>query len=183
MFTADLMESNKKLWKYNLIWEKTQPTGFLNAKRMPLRFHEDICIFYKKLPTYNPQMTEGHTPVHSYTKHTTDGNCYGATKTGISGGGSTQRYPRDVLQFKWDTQKISLHQCQKPVEACEYFIKTYTNPGDLVLDSCAGSCTTAVAALNTGRNYICFEKDKDIFEVGSKRVAEYANQDLLISAT
>ena len=183
MFTADLMESNKKLWKYNLIWEKTQPTGFLNAKRMPLRFHEDICIFYKKLPTYNPQMTEGHTPVHSYTKHTTDGNCYGATKTGISGGGSTQRYPRDVLQFKWDTQKISLHQCQKPVESCEYFIKTYTNPGDLVLDSCAGSCTTAVAALNTGRNYICFEKDKDIFEVGSKRVAEYANQDLLISAT
>ena len=183
MFTADLMESNKKLWKYNLIWEKTQPTGFLNAKRMPLRFHEDICIFYKKLPTYNPQMTEGHTPVHSYTKHTTDGNCYGATKTGISGGGSTQRYPRDVLQFKWDTQKSSLHQCQKPVEACEYFIKTYTNPGDLVLDSCAGSCTTAVAALNTGRNYICFEKDKDIFEVGSKRVAEYANQDLLISAT
>lgn len=103
--------------------------------------------------------------------------------TGISGGGSTQRYPRDVLQFKWDTQKSSLHQCQKPVEACEYFIKTYTNPGDLVLDSCAGSCTTAVAALNTGRNYICFEKDKDIFEVGSKRVAEYANQDLLISAT
>ena len=98
------------------------------------------------------------------------------TKTGISGGGSTQRYPRDVLQFKWDTQKSSLHQCQKPVEACEYIIKTYTNPGDLVLDSCAGSCTTAVAALNTGRNYICFEKDKDIFEVGSKRVADYKGE-------
>ena len=148
-----------------------------------MKAHENILIFYKKLPTYNPQMTEGHTPVHSYTKHTTDGNCYGATKTGISGGGSTQRYPRDVLQFKWDTQKSNLHQCQKPVEACEYFIKTYTNPGNLVLDSCAGSCTTAVAAMNTNRNYICFEKDKEIFEVGTARVAEYANQDLLMSAT
>ena len=121
-------------------------------------------------------MTQGQTPFHSYTIHTTHVNRYRATKTGISGGGSTQRYPRDVLQFKWDTQKSSLHQCQKPVEACEYFIKTYTNPGDLVLDSCSGSCTTAVAALNTGRNYICFEKDKDIFEVGSKRVREYINE-------
>ena len=182
-FDKRLACSNEKLYRYEWIIEKTKATGHLNAKKMPMKAHENVLIFYKKLPTYNPQMTEGHTPVHSYTKHTTDGNCYGATKTGISGGGSTQRYPRDVLQFKWDTQKSSLHQCQKPVEACEYFIKTYTNPGDLVLDSCAGSCTTAVAALNTGRNYICFEKDKDIFDIGSKRVAEYINQDLLMSAT
>ena len=182
-FDKRLACSNEKLYRYEWIIEKTKATGHLNAKKMPMKAHENVLIFYKKLPTYNPQMTEGHTPVHSYTKHTTDGNCYGATKTGISGGGSTQRYPRDVLQFKWDTQKSSLHQCQKPVEACEYFIKTYTNPGDLVLDSCAGSCTTAVAALSTGRNYICFEKDKDIFGVGNKRVAEYANQDLLMSAT
>lgn len=168
--------SNEKLYRYEWIIEKTKATGHLNAKKMPMKAHENVLIFYKKLPTYNPQMTEGHTPVHSYTKHTTDGNCYGATKTGISGGGSTQRYPRDILQFKWDTQKSSLHQCQKPVEACEYFIKTYTNQGDLVLDSCAGSCTTAVAALNTGRNYICFEKDKDIFEVGSKRIADYKGE-------
>lgn len=175
-FDKRLACSNEKLYRYEWIIEKTKATGHLNAKKMPMKAHENVLIFYKKLPTYNPQMTEGHTPVHSYTKHTTDGNCYGATKTGISGGGSTQRYPRDVLQFKWDTQKSSLHQCQKPVEACEYFIKTYTNPGDLVLDSCSGSCTTAVAALNTGRNYICFEKDKDIFEVGSKRVREYINE-------
>ena len=175
-FDKRLACSNEQLYRYEWIIEKTKATGHLNAKKMPMKAHENVLIFYKKLPTYNPQMTEGHTPVHSYTKHTTDGSCYGATKTGISGGGSTQRYPRDVLQFKWDTQKSSLHQCQKPVEACEYFIKTYTNPGDLVLDSCAGSCTTAVAVLNTGRNYICFEKDKDIFEVGNKRVKEYINE-------
>ena len=188
-FSHVLALSNLSQYRYEWIIEKTKATGHLNAKKMPMKAHENVMvfadldespetlqIFYGKLPTYNPQMTEGHTPVHSYTKHTTDGSCYGETKVGISGGGSTQRYPRDVLQFKWDTQKSSLHQCQKPVEACEYFIKTYTNPGDLVLDSCAGSCTTAVAALNTGRNYICFEKDKDIFEVGNKRVAEYINK-------
>lgn len=158
MFTADLMQSNRKLWKYNLIWEKTQPTGFLNAKKMPLRSHEDICIFYKKLPTYNPQKTTGHPRKVSKAEHKT--NC-----------------------FAKDIQKSALHPTQKPIALIEELIKTYTNPGDLVLDSCAGSCTTAVAALNTGRNYICFEKDKDIFEVGSKRVTECINQDLLMSAT
>lgn len=115
-------------------------------------------------------MTEGHTPVHSYTKHTTDGSCYGETKIGISGGGSTQRYPRDVLRFKWDTQKSNLHACQKPIEACEYFIKTYTNQGDLVLDSCMGSGTTGVAALNLGRRFIGIEKDENYFEIAKDRI-------------
>lgn len=167
-------------------------TGHLNAKKMPMKAHENILvfsddidkcndaietlqIFYKKLPTYNPQMTEGHKPVHSYTKHTDDGSCYGKTRTGISGGGSTQRYPRDVLRFAWDTQKSNLHPCQKPVKVCEYFIKTYTDVGDVVLDNTAGSMTLAIAALNTGRNYICIEKDKEIFEVGKKRVEEHIN--------
>lgn len=117
--------------------------------------------------------TREYKPVHTYTKHTTDGECYGDTKIGISGGGSTNRYPRDILKFKWDTQKSNLHQCQKPIEACEYFIKTYTNPGDLILDSCAGSCTTAIAAINTNRNYICFEKDENIFKIGNQRVADH----------
>ena len=96
---------------------------------------------------------------------------------------STQRYPKSVWTFAKDTQKAAFHNTQKPVALIEELIKTYSNPGDLVLDSCAGSCTTAVAALNTDRNYICFEKDKDIFEVGSKRVREYINQDLLMNAT
>lgn len=182
-FSHILALSNLTQYKYEWIIEKTKATGHLNAKKMPMKAHENVMIFtgldkspetlqifYSKLPTYNPQMTEGHTPVHSYTKHTTDGNCYGETKIGISGGGSTQRYPRDVLQFKWDTQKSNLHPCQKPLKACEYFIKTYTNEGDLVLDSCMGSGTTGLACKNLNRNFIGIEKEKKYFEIAKERI-------------
>lgn len=182
-FSHVLALSNLSQYRYEWIIEKTKATGHLNAKKMPMKAHENVMIFadmeespetlqifYGKLPTYNPQMTEGHSPVHNYTKHTTDGTCYGTTKTGISGGGSTQRYPRDVLQFKWDTQKSSLHPCQKPLEACEYFIKTYTNEADLVLDSCMGSNTTGLACKNLNRNYIGMEKDPHIFEIAKRRI-------------
>lgn len=174
MFTADLMQSNRKLWRYNLIWQKTQPTGFLNAKKMPLRAHEDICVFYKTLPIYNPQMTTGHVRKVSKAEHkvnskkTTD---YG--EHGLTTYDSTERYPRSVLTFSKDVQKSALHPTQKPIALIEYLIKTYTNPGELVLDSCAGSMTLAVAAMNTGRNYICIEKDPEIFEIGKKRVEDY----------
>lgn len=185
MFTADLMESNKKLWKYNLIWEKTQPTGFLNAKRMPLRSHEDICIFYKKSPTYHPQKTTGHPRKVSKAEHkinckeTTDYREYGLTTYD-----STERYPKSVWKFTKDTQKSAYHSTQKPVALIEELIKTYTNPGDIILDSCAGSMTAAIAAINTNRNYICIEKDENIFKVGRKRVYErYINQNTLTSAT
>ena len=171
-FSHILALSNLKQYRYEWIIEKTKATGHLNAKKMPMKAHETVQIFYDKLPIYNPQMTEGHTPVHSYTKHTTDGNCYGATKVGISGGGSTQRYPRDVLQFKWDTQKSSLHETQKPVEACEYFIKTYTNEGDIVLDNTMGSGTTGVAALNLNRKFIGIEKEEKYFNIAKERVNE-----------
>lgn len=117
-------------------------------------------------------MTEGHTPVHSYTKHTTDGTCYGETKIGISGGGSTQRYPRDVLQFKWDTKKSSLHPTQKPLEACKYFINTYTNEGNIVLDSCMGSGTTGVACRNLNRRFIGIELNEKYFEIAKERIKD-----------
>ena len=184
-FDKVLAVSNLSMFRYEWIIEKTKATGHLNAKKMPMKAHENVMvfadldespetlqIFYGKLPTYNPQMTEGHTPVHSYTKHTTDGSCYGETKVGISGGGSTQRYPRDVLQFKWDTQKSSLHPCQKPLEACEYFIKTYTDEGDVVLDSCMGSNTTGLACKSLKRRYIGIEKDEDIFKIAEERMKE-----------
>ena len=175
--------SNLEQYRYEWVIEKTKATGHLNAKKMPMKAHENVMIFadldespetlqifYGALPTYNPQMTEGHTPVHSYTKHTTDGSCYGDTKIGISGGGSTRRYPRDVLQFQWDTQKSSLHPTQKPVLACEYFIKTYTNDGDIVLDSCMGSNTTGLACKNLNRKYIGIEKHEEYFEIAKERV-------------
>lgn len=164
--------SNLKLLKYEWIWEKTAATGHLNAKKMPMKSHENILVFYKKLPTYNPQMIENCSPTHSYTKYQDDGSNYGKTKVGISGGGSTTRYPRSIQIFKTDKQTCSLHPTQKPVALCEYLIKTYTNENDLVLDNCIGSGTTAVAAINTGRKYIGFEKDSTYYEISKNRIDE-----------
>lgn len=162
--------SNLEMLRYEWIVEKTKATGHLNANKMPMKAHESVLIFYKNLPTYNPQFTEGHNPVHSYTKHTTDGTCYGETKVGISGGGSTKRFPRDVIEYKWDTQKSALHPTQKPVALLEYLIKTYTNEGELVLDNCMGSGSTGVACINTNRNFIGIEKDEKYFNIAKERL-------------
>lgn len=153
-FTARMMLSNERMHHYNIIWQKTTPTGFLNANRMPLRSHEDIMVFYKNLPTYHPQKTVGHTPVHSYTKHTSDGSNYGDTQLGVSGGGSTERYPTSVWRFATDKQKEALHPTQKPLELCRYAIRTFSNPGGLVLDNCCGAGSIPLAAKLEGRHYI-----------------------------
>lgn len=168
-FDKVLACSNLGMYRYEWIIEKTRATGQLNSRKMPMKAHENILIFYKKLPKYNPQKTQGHKPVHTYTKHTDDGGCYGKTQTGRTGGGSTERYPRDVLKFSWDTQKSKLHQTQKPLEACKYIISTYTDEGDLVLDSCMGSNTTGVACMELQRNYIGIEKDPNIFQIAERR--------------
>ena len=171
MFTADLMQSNRKMWRYNLIWEKTQPTGFLNAKKMPMRCHEDMCVFYKKLPVYNPQKTNGHIRKVSKAEHKI--NCketsdYG--EHGLSTYDSTERYPKSIWKFAKDSQKSALHPTQKPVALMEELIRTYTNQGDTLLDNCGGSMATAEAAINTNRKYICMEKNKEIFETGKMRI-------------
>ena len=153
-FTAKMMHSNERLHRYNIIWQKTTPTGFLNANKMPLRSHEDIMVFYKNLPVYHPQKTTGHAPVHTYTKHTSDGTNYGDTRRGVNGGGSTERYPTSVWRFTTDKQKESIHPTQKPVELCRYAIRTYTNPGNLVLDNCCGAGSIPLAAKLEGRHYI-----------------------------
>lgn len=188
IFTANLMKSNEKYWRYNLIWQKTTPTGFLNANRMPLRSHEDICVFYKKSPVYNPQKTTGHSPVHSYTKHTSDGTDYGKTIVGISGGGSTERFPTSVLTFPTDKQKYALHPTQKPVALLEYLIKTYTNDAPIldtiwsddciatVVDNCMGSGSTGVACVNTNRNFIGIELDDKYFEIAKNRIETASNK-------
>lgn len=164
--------SNLKMLKYEWIWEKTSATGHLNAKKMPMKAHENILVFYKKLPTYNPQKTTGHTPVHSYTKHQDDGSNYGKTLIGISGGGSTERYPRSVQVFKTDKQKEALHPTQKPVDLLEYLIKTYTNEGETVLDNTMGSGSTGVAAVRTNRNFVGIELDDTYFEIANKRIKD-----------
>lgn len=158
-FTAKMMLSNEKLHRYNIIWEKTTPTGFLNAKRMPLRTHEDIMVFYKSLPTYNPQKTTGHVRKVSTAEHkrnaikTLD---YG--KHGLTTYDSTERYPTSVWKFATDKQKSSIAPTQKPLALCRYAIRTYTNIGDTVLDNCCGSGTIPLAASLENRNYIGMDK-------------------------
>lgn len=174
-FTAELMLSNKKLWRYNLIWEKTQPTGFLNAKKMPLRSHEDICVFYKKTPVYYPQKTDGHT--RKVSSSSSKRNCKKTTdygEAGLTSYDSTERYPKSVLHFSKDIQKSALHPTQKPIALLEFLIKSYTKEGDLVLDNCFGSCSTGVACRNTNRNFIGIEKDSRFFEIGKNRLKEVA---------
>lgn len=162
--------SNLKELKYEWIWEKTTATGHLNAKKMPMKAHENILVFYDKLPTYNPQKTTGHKPANSYTKHQDDGSNYGKTKVGISGGGQTDRYPRSVQVFKTDKQKASLHPTQKPVDLLEYLIKTYTNENETVLDFTFGSGSTGVACLNTNRKFIGIEMDENYFNIAKDRM-------------
>lgn len=173
MFTADLMESNREMWKYNLVWEKTQPTGFQNANRMPMRNHEDMCVFYKKQPTYNPQKTSGHirkVSTASHKRNSKQSTNYNEIKNHTYN--STERFPKSVWLFAKDTQKCALTPTQKPVALVEEIIKTYTDEGDTVLDSTAGSMTTGVAAIRTGRKCVCIENNEEIFNIGKNRMME-----------
>lgn len=176
MFTAKLMMSNERLWRYNLVWDKVLVSGFLNAKKMPLRCHEDICVFYKKTPTYNPQMTEGK-PLHgkgrSYKNKDLTNNCYGnISATEDMRKGCTKKYPTSILRFKKTHPSVTVHPTQKSVELFEWLIKTYTNEGDTVLDNAIGSGTTAVAAIRTKRNFIGFELQKEYFDIANKRIKD-----------
>ena len=176
-FTSALVMSNTKMFKYTWTWVKNKKTGFLNAKKQPLRQVEDVVVFYSKQPTYIPQKTQGHKPVNSYTKHTSDGTTMGKTKVGITGGGQTDRYPSNVLTIPVVNNDNSngdkFHPTQKPVELFEYLIKTYTNEGDLVLDNCMGSGTTGVACKNLNRSFIGIEMDDKYFEIAKKRIEEH----------
>ena len=169
--------SNLGMLKYEWIWDKPQATGFLNSKKRPLVAHEQILVFYKNQPKYYPQKTTGHTPIHSYTKRPDIQNrteVYGNMNKVISGGGEVDRYPRSILRFSSDKQKNksngTIHPTQKPLKLCEYFISTYTDVGDLVLDNCAGSFTTCLAAKNLNRNWIGIEKEERYYNIGLKRL-------------
>ena len=164
-FTAELTHSNLKLFKYEWIWEKDNSTGFLNAKKMPLKIHENILMFYKKLPTYNPQMRTGFKPYKcKQGRHSTN---YGAYEQGHITESNGERYPIDIIEFKKDS---GLHPTQKPVALLEYLIKTYTNENDLVLDNCMGSGSTGVACKKLNRNFIGIELDEKYFEIAKERI-------------
>lgn len=182
MFTADLMKSNCKLWKYNLIWKKgNRPTGFLNAKKQPLRICEDICVFYKKQPTYNPQFTIGEKchrrggAGNSITKQGRNG-CYGEFKT-TEVILTNLKYPLSLIDIpKEHPQKH--HPTQKPVALLEYLIKTYTNENEVVVDNCMGSGSTGVACVNTGRKFIGIELDENYFNIAKDRIEQAYNDGL-----
>ena len=164
-FTSALIVSNMPMFRYEWIWRKSAASGFLNAKKMPLKAHENVCVFYKRLPTYNPQMTEGK----PYTA--TAGRASENYRKGIGGAVTVNtgfRYPFDVFLFKRD--KDRLHPTQKPVPLLEYLIKTYTNEGETVLDNCMGSGSTGVACVNTGRDFIGIELDPEYFKIAEERI-------------
>jgi site-specific DNA-methyltransferase (adenine-specific) len=166
-----LVTSNLKMFKYDLVWEKAHPKGHLNAKKQPLRAHESICIFYTKLPVYNPQKTIGHKrrTANNIDRANKQSEVYGVQKT-VTNYDSTERYPRSVLYFASDMQTCNLHPTQKPVALMEYLIKTYSNEGETVLDFCMGSGTTGVACKNLNRDFIGIEKEENYFNIAKERI-------------
>ena len=169
-FGAELIMSNRKMFRYEWIWEKSLGVGFLNAKKMPLRCHENILVFYQQLPTYNPQFTKGK-PRHGFNPSKTQN--YGKKHGVIIDNDGEHYYPRDVIYFALVLGgRENIHPQQKPVDLLEYLIKTYTNEDEVVLDATMGSGSTGVAAVNTGRDFIGFEKEQNFFEISQKRIAE-----------
>lgn len=172
-FSSALRMSNIKNFKYDWYWHKTTPTGFLNAKKQPLRNIETISVFYSKQPCYNPQKTQGHKRKVSLAKHKI--NCKkaeGYHEHGLVSYDSTERYPTQILQYKSDKQKVALHPTQKPIALLEYLIKTYTNEGETVLDFTMGSGSCGVASVNTNRRFIGIELDEGYFNIAKQRIDE-----------
>jgi DNA modification methylase len=168
-FDKVLGASNLSMLRYEWIWEKTHPTGHLNAKRAPMKAHENALVFYEKAPTYNPIKTSGHVR-KTAVKRRDSTPVYGAQDFTALPYDSTERYPRSVLEFASDKQRNNLHPTQKPVALCEYLIRTYSNPGDTVLDFCMGSGTTGAACDATGRGFIGIENNEAYFNIAAARL-------------
>jgi site-specific DNA-methyltransferase (adenine-specific) len=162
-FYVDLVDSNRKMFRYDIIWDKVLTTGFLNAKKMPLRSHEQIAVFYKKCGTYNPQFTEGkplHGKGHSFKDKTHINQNYGEFKQlDDVRKGSTQKYPKSIITVNKPHPSKAKHRTAKPVDLLVNLIKQYSNENDIVLDNCAGSGSLGHACITTNRKYILIEKD------------------------
>ena len=170
-FDKVLGVSNLKLLKYEWIWDKKLATGHLNAKKMPMKLHENILVFYKKPPTYNPQFTEGEPYDKGFSLR--ESSNYGAQKATHGVNTSGKRYPKSIVEFSNADRRNKTHPTQKPVALFEYLIRTYTNENETILDNCMGSATTAIAAINTNRNYIGFELDETYFNLASERISKH----------
>ena len=180
-FSAQLICSNLKNYRYTLIWNKIRTSGFLNAKRIPLPQHEDIMVFYKKLPTYNPQMWKGDKPSHRRGKKNeqkgimqTKGKVYGkyVAYDNLPSTHTDMKYPTSIITIQ-NVVVNNVHPTQKPVELMEWLIKTYTNEGETVLDNCMGSGSTGIACINTNRNFIGIELDENYFNIAKERIEKH----------
>lgn len=171
IFTAILILSQPKMFKYKWIWVKSKATNFLNAKKQPLRKHEDICVFYRKQPTYHPQMIQGEPYDKGIRKEQLSGSYGDFSAVHVHSTG--QRYPTDVIYFKTaESEGPVWHSTQKPVSLGRYLVRTYSNPGDLILDNTSGSGSFLVAALEEGRNFVGIEKNQDA-ELFKKKKIDY----------
>ena len=174
-FTSALIMSNPKIYKYNWVYQKNKSTGFLNAKRQPLNDYEDICVFYKKQCTYNPQMTIAEKVYKRGNVKRKKSDCYGEEKdfkqveTGL-------RYPKRIQYFNNNKTQEQKHSTQKPLELLEYLVKTYTNKNDIILDNTMGSGTTMVACKKLGRNGIGIEKEEKYFKIAQERVNSFTQE-------
>ena len=170
-FSSNLRMSNLKMFKYDWIWDKKKGGNPLLSKIQPIKTYEIISVFGKGKVNYYPIMVDRDKPKargkNKGKMSETTNNVFTENKI------YTQYYPKAIIEYSNANQRNKLHPTQKPVPLFEYLIKTYTNEGDLILDNCAGSCTTAIAALNTNRNYICMEKDENYYNIGLKRVKEW----------
>jgi len=185
LFTARLITSNERLFKYKIVWMKSKATNFLNANRQPLRKHEDVCVFYKRAPIYNPQMSEGD-PYDKGTRKDQLTGSYGDFEP-VTVRSDGERYPTDVVYFKTaESEGPVWHPTQKPVALGRYLVRTFTEPGDLVLDNAFGSGSFLVAAVLGGRAFVGIEKNQDsmrfkrheidFMDVAKRRLEEAANQ-------
>lgn len=173
-FSTELRHSNLKMFKYDWIWKKTKAQGFLNSKKMPLKDYENICVFYRKSPTYNPQgIIYGDFKNDRKSKYNKSEDVYGKEKEfGVS---HMSNFPKQIIEFSNPSGKGQLHPTQKPVALLEYLIKTYTNENETVLDNCMGSGSTGVACVNTNRKFIGIELDDTYFTIAKERIEKVNN--------
>lgn len=170
-YATDMIQSNRKNFRYDLIWHKTKAVGFLNANRQPLRAHELVLCFYRKAPNFYPQKTQGHPRKTAIRKPGVSSINYSSDKLGTSYD-STERFPTSVLTYGRGSQKKGVHPTQKPIQLLRFLVKSYTRPGDIILDPCAGSGSTGVACVLENRSCHLIEIDPRYKRAMDKRLAK-----------
>lgn len=173
-FTSQLVVSKLEWFRHEWIWKKNRSSNFLNANRQPLKIHESVLIFSENAPRYFPQKTNGHEPIKKAHRKSNSSELYRSHRDSINNFGSTKRYPKTIIEIKSvdNISKERFHSTQKPVALFEYFIRTYTQPLDVVLDNCAGSGTTAIACRNAGRKCVLIEIDEKYCEISALRISK-----------